>query len=354
VRTNIDDALAIPRTDRSLPGPFPGRVVQVSDETATSGDKPVPEAVDAMFRRGVRSLTGRDEKQGFELLFSPDDVVGIKVNPVGAGIISTRLEVVDVIIAWLVRNGLAKDRIVIWDRFDSMLREAGYTEERFPGIAIAGLQTMDEAAASGESDDDSRWLDSKGRHVSEGNFDPDIFYWADVEGPRDDKRYLNQHVVSGRHSYFGRLLTEKLTKIINVPVFKNTGNGISMATKNIGYGAICNTGRLHTPLFFDVCTEVLAFPVVRDKMVLTINDGLRAQYDGGPMPLASAVYMFNTLFLATDVIALDSVGHRLLVEKRKSAGIPVNEHPKYSEYLRYGERLGLGIADPDRIEVVHA
>ena len=27
------------------------------------------------------------------------------------------------------------------------------------------------------------------------------------------------------------------TKIINVPVLKNTGNGISMATKNLGYGA---------------------------------------------------------------------------------------------------------------------
>ena len=35
-----------------------------------------------------------------------------------------------------------------------------------------------------------------------------------------------------------------------------------MATKNMGYGSICNTGRLHTPLFFNVCTEVLAAPVV--------------------------------------------------------------------------------------------
>ena len=55
-----------------------------------------------------------------------------------------------------------------------------------------------------------------------------------------------------------------------------------MATKNMGYGAVCNTNRLHRPLFFDVCTEVLAFPVLRDKMVLNINDGLTGQYDGGP------------------------------------------------------------------------
>ncbi|MCK7468572.1 MAG: hypothetical protein MZU91_11030 [Desulfosudis oleivorans] len=112
------------------------------------------------------------------------------------------------------------------------------------------------------------------RHVSEPNFDQEVFYWADVEGPKD-LPYLNQHVFNGKHSYFGKLLTKKLTKIINLPVFKNTGNAISMATKNIGYGAVCNTNRLHQPLFLDVCVEVPAFWPVRDKMVLNVTDGLR-------------------------------------------------------------------------------
>lgn len=353
-KTNIDEALAVPRTGTSLPGPFPGRVVEVTDAGATFEDKPVPEAVDAMFRRGIGALTGKSDEESFRLLFRENDVIGIKVNPVGAGLISTRLEVVDSIVAWLERGGVPRSRIVIWDRFESMLREAGYTEERYPGIRIEGLQTMDDAAASGESDDDSRWLRADGRHVSADNFDPDVFYWADVEAPAEDKQYLNQHVFNDKHSYFGKLVTRELTKIINVPVFKNTGNGISMATKNIGYGAICNTGRLHQPLFFDVCTEVCAFPAVRDKMVLTVNDGLRGQYDGGPMPNAAAVYTCNTLFLATDAFALDSACHDRMVERRKRAGVNVNEHPKYTEYLRYGERIGLGIADPARIEVVHA
>jgi len=29
--------------------------------------------------------------------------------------------------------------------------------------------------------------------------------------------YLNQHVFNGKHSYFGKLLTKKLTKIVNLP-----------------------------------------------------------------------------------------------------------------------------------------
>jgi hypothetical protein len=351
IKTNIDEVLKIPRTKHSLPGPFPGKVVEVHNPGAMVEDKPVPEVVQEMFQGGIERLTGKSLKDSFAIFFEKEDVVGIKVNPVGPGLISTRLELVDAIIAWLTANGIKRENVVIWDRFDYMLADAGFTSERFPGIAIEGLQTMDEAAASGESDDDSLWLDAEGNHVSAANFDKDVYYWADVEGPKD-KAYLNQHVFNGKHSYFGNLLTKKLTKFINVPVLKNTGNGISVATKNIGYGAICNTNRLHKPLFFDVCTEVPAFPAVRDKMVLNVTDGLRAQYDGGPMPAAKFAYVFNTVFFATDPFASDMVCHQLMVEKRKSMKVKVNEHPMYTDYLRYAERLGLGTADPEKIKHV--
>ena len=58
------------------------------------------------------------------------------------------------------------------------------------------------------------------------------------------------------------------------------------------------------------------------------------------------------MFLATDPFALDMVCHDLMVAKRKEMGIEVNENPRYSEYLRYAEKLGLGIADPTKIEYV--
>jgi hypothetical protein len=346
--TNIADALKAPRTKHSLPGLFPGQVVAVKDERAMDEKRVDGAVVAAMFAKGVEALTGKPLAKSFKLFFDKKDVVGIKVNPVGAGLISTRLEVVDAIVAWLRRGGIPARNIVIWDRFDYMLSDAGFTAARFPGIAIEGLQTMDEAAAEGKSQDDSRWLGADGHHLSEKNFDLDAYYYADVEAPQD-KAYLNQHVFNGKYSYFGKLLTQRLTKMINVPVFKNTGNGISMATKNLGYGAVCNTNRLHKPIFFDVCTEVLAFPAVRDKLVLNVTDGLRAQYDGGPGPLAQATWFLNTLYFATDPFALDMTCHNLIVEKRKEMKVQVNEHPKFSEYLRYAQRLGLGIADPARI-----
>ena len=348
-KTNVDEVLKIPRTKYSLPGAFPGKVVEIHNPQAMTEEKVDAQIVKQIFQAGIQKLTDKNLKKSFNQFFEKDDVVGIKVNPVGPGLISTRLELVDAIIDWLAENGIKRENIIIWDRFDYMLTDAGFTPERYPGIGIEGLQTMDESAASGESNDDSKWLKPDGTHVSADNFDMDVYYWADVEGPKD-KPYLNQHVFNGKYSYYGKLLTKKLTKIINVPVFKNTGNGISMATKNLGYGAICNTNRLHRPLFFDVCTEVLAFPVIRDKLVLNVTDGLRGQYDGGPMPTAKFTYDYRTLFFATDPFALDRICHDIMVAKRKSMDIKVNEHPRYTDYLRYAERLGLGVAEPNKIE----
>lgn len=348
-KTNLNDVLSVPKTKHSLPGLFPGRVVEVQDPKAMKEEQFVPDVIQEMFQKCIQKLTGKSPEKSFTMFFDKDDVVGIKVNPVGAGLISTRLEVVDEIINWLVKGGIRRKNIVIWDRMDYMLTDAGFTSDRYPGIRIEGLQMMDREVFEGKEKGKISSLDEKGHHVSEASFDKDVYYWVDVEGPKDPV-YLNQHVFNGKYSYFGNLLTKKLTKIINIPVFKNCGNGISVATKNMGYGSICNTNRLHKPLFFDVCVDVLAFPVIRDKLVLNIADGLRAQYEGGPGPAAKFTYKYNRLFLATDPFALDMISHNLLVAKRKSMNIQVNEHPRFTEYLRYAQRLGLGVADIEKIE----
>ena len=350
-KTNIEDALKVPKTEYSLPGLFPGKVVKIENNKILDDDKISQKELANTFENGIQKLTGKNLKESYNLFFKPEDVIGIKVNPVGPGLMSTRIELVEVIIDWLKSSGMNPNNIVIWDRFDYMLKDAGFTNERFPGVQIEGLQTMDEEAAEGKTEDNSKWLDVNGAHLSKDNFDMEHFYWADVDAPTDNP-YLNQNVFNNKYSYFGKLVTQKLTKIINVPVFKNTGNGISMATKNLGYGSICNTGRLHRPLFFDVCTEVLAFPALRDKLVLNITDAIKAQYDGGPEANARFIYDYNTLFFATDPFALDMVCNNIIFEKRKSMDVKVNDHPMFTNYLKYAETLGLGITDIEKISVL--
>ncbi len=350
VETNLDQFMKVPRAAGAIPGPFPGRVVQVQDPKAVQDDRIDAAVVREMFTQGLTRLTGRGPKESFNLLVGAEEVVGLKVNPVGPPLINTRHELVEAVIRWLVDSGLPKGNIVIWDRFDTMLTDAGFTAARYPGVRIEALQTMDEKGTG--------WRRPDGHHVSEDRFDRDAFYFAKgivgkgVPGYQDDEFYLNQHVFNGEYSYFGKLVSSDLTKIINLPVFKNTGNGISMATKNLGFAAVCNTGRLHVPLFFRVCTEVLAAPWIRDKLVLNVTDGLRGQYEGGPEMNAQFIYPHASLYFATDPFALDSLCHRQMVAKRKEMGIQVNEHPRYTEYLRQGERLGLGVAAAESIEHV--
>lgn len=350
-QTNIDDFMKVPKGKHALPGAFPGKVVEVKDKRSMVDDTFDAKVIGEMFERGIRTLTGKDMAQSFALFFEPGDVIGLKVNPVGPPLINTHVEFVQPVVGWLLANKVPPDHIVIWDRFDYMLRDAGYTPDRFPkGVRIEGLQTMDETG--------NTWKDAKGNHVSLDNFDQEVYYLAKgvvgkgVRGYKDDEFYLNQHVFNGEYSYFGKLVTKGLTKIVNLAAFKNTGHGISMATKNMGYGAVCNTGRLHQPLFFNVCTEVLAAPPVRDKLVLNVTEAIRAQYEGGPDKNAQFVYPNHSLYFATDPFALDMICHRHLLAKRKEMGISVNEHPRYTEYLHYAEKLGLGVATPEKIQYV--
>ena len=342
VETNIDDFMKVPRSPDAIPGPFPGRVVQVKDKRSLVDDKVDAAVVNEMVNRGIPRLLGRDMKESFKLLFKPTDVVGLKVNPVGPPLINTRLELVEAVIRWLVDNGLPRENIVIWDRFKDMLDAAGYTKENFPGVRFEAIQIVDEKRKKGTDH----------ASIEAFYFAKGIFGKGAPPYHKDDEGYLNQHVFKDEYSYFGKLVTQKLTKIINLPVFKNTGNGISMATKNMGYAVICNSGRLHRPLFFRVCTEVLAAPWVRDKLVLNIIDGLRGQYEGGPGPNAQFVYPNHSLYFATDPFALDMVCHEHLKAKRKEMKVKVDEHPRYTAYLHQAEELGLGIADLKKIEQI--
>jgi len=116
-------------------------------------------------------------------------------------------------------------------------------------------------------------------------------------------------------------VTKKLTRIINLAAYKNTGQSISMPRRTSGTAPV-QRRRLHAPLGLKTNVEVLAAPVLRDKLALNITDGLRAQYDGGPDKNAQFVYANHSLYFATDAFALDTMCHYELVAKRKEMASP--------------------------------
>jgi len=335
VKTNFDTVRNIPRTATSMPGLYPGTVVEVMDKKVFTGKTPDEKKVRRMVLQGMLKLTGKKKiEEAWKLFAGPDDVVGIKINPAGGKIISNQPALVREIIRGLEAAGVKKENIIIWDRFQMMMGDAGFSPDTFPGYRLEALQHWEEEGSNRRED---------GKHISEDKFDPDVFYEADIEGASSEE-YFNQHMVAGKKSYFGKLVTRDLTKIINVPVMKNAGNSVTMALKNLAYGVINNTGRLHQ-IWGQMMAEVCSFPCVRDKCVLHIMDGLAACYDGGPMGVAEFVYRPQTLYFATDPVALDTVGYDRIIAKRQEMKVKTVIHDRYKTFLTDSEKAGLGIYD---------
>jgi hypothetical protein len=289
--TNIDDALKHPRTADSMPGKYPGRVAEARHAGCVVNNKPDLTAARVMLEKGMLALTGADAvSKAWREFVTPDDVIGLKVNPVAGKELSTSPAIVQAVIEQLLAAGIPKKNIVIWDRREFEMHEVGFTAEAFPGIRIVGTECKDEKGS---------FYDADGALYSEKRIDKDWFYWADCE-EKYDAETLPYMVNEGKHSYFGTVLTKEITKVINLPILKNAGPTVTLCLKNLAYGAITNTSRLHKELWAETCAQVPCFPPLRDKVTLNIVDGMIGCYNGGPGANPQFITAFNTLLIGTD------------------------------------------------------
>jgi uncharacterized protein (DUF362 family) len=344
IKTNIDEVRSIPRVAGSLPGKYPGKVVRVK-----TGANPVGQPIDgARVRKelaaGMAELTGQKKPgKAWGQFVGPKDVVGIKVNPIGEKLLSTKPEVVDAIIEGLLAAGVRKENIVIWDRRLFQLTEAGFTAGRFPGIRILGTEM---------TGPNGKFYDEKGELWAKDNVDREALpYVAEVE-QKYDAETLGYMINEGKASYFSKIVTDVVTKIVNVPILKNAGATTTCCLKNLSYGALSNTGRLHK-LWMKSVAEPCAFPVLRDKVVLNVVDGLQACYDGGPGANPKFIYDANLLLLGTDPVAVDAVAHDVIVKERMARGTQQVDDPRRrsAAFLDLAASLGLGVADRAKIRI---
>jgi uncharacterized protein (DUF362 family) len=340
IHTNIAEIRGIPRTPDSMPGRFPGKVIKLSAPYVSVKGKVAPEAVHKVVAKGILNLAGKsDLKEAWGQFVKADDIVGIKVNPIGGKLLSTKPEVVDAVIAGLELVGIPKEHIIIWDRRRFQLKDAGFTPERFPGITIAGTEM------NGPND---AFFDEQGELWSRNNIDREYAaYFADIEGKYDEKT-LPYMINEGKYSYFTKLITRKCTRIINVPILKNAGPAVTLCLKNLSYGALSNTSRLHR-LWNESVAEPCAFPCLRDKVSLNIVDGFQACYDGGPGANPKFIWDANLMLFGTDPVAVDTVGYEFILKERMKRGVQQLEDKSRRAFLEIAEELELGFHNKDKI-----
>lgn len=341
-KTNIEDAFKIPRSARSMPGIYPGKVAVVRSSRAVVNDIIVEQEAYDMLAKSMLALTGeRRLKKAWRKFVAPGERIGLKVNPVAGKSLSTSHEVVKAVIRQLEESGIKRSQLTIWDRREFELTDAGFTPDNYPGIKITGTEQMDK---------NGLYYGTDGVLYGEKMIDKQCYYWADVEGEYDE--YTMPYMVNGgKNSYFTRIVTQDLDKIINIPILKNAGNTVTLALKNLAFGSISNTGRLHAQLWNETCAEVCAFAPLRDKVVLNIVDGIKGCFNGGPGANPQFFCNYNTIMAGSDPVAVDRIGYEIVLKKRIEEGLQKEGTQRALEFMLQAEKLQLGVADIKKIDL---
>ncbi len=334
-----------PASKLGMPGLFRGRVVEVHHPGCLDGGKYQAEPVQHMLEAGLNELTGTGGwVDAWRLFAQPGDVVGIKVNPVGFPEIYSSPEVLHPIIAGLNAAGIKNRDIVVYDRYHDQFIKAG-----FPEMLPAGVRWMS-AAKDFEL-------------VQQGieGYDPDHYMDMAVTLPGYDATNL-----TARRSYAARFITREVNKLINLCVLKDHGAaGVTLSLKNMSHGLVNNVCRSHSTKGINVCgafiPSVVSLPVIRNKAVLHILDAVKGQYQGGPGPRPKFIWQPKTIFLATDPVALDHTGWRMLDAQRVASGLkPIAEAEpdqytprriRQPEHIEIAGAMGLGEFDWDKTVV---
>jgi hypothetical protein len=301
-----------------VPGPFPGRVIEVRNPNLCRAGKKNREAFKATLARGMKELVGADDGvSAWRAFFEPGDVVGIKVVPNGAPRHPTSVELVLEVIEALKVAGVKTKDMIVFDRYASELQGSKIPDGLPSGIAWGGLTPL-----SGGSQTDIKF---SGNDRIAG-YDPDEFTQMTLldrgADPKDDRNW---------RSHLGLLVTKRVNKLVLLPCLKDHGSaGVTGALKNMSHGLVNNVNRSHASANTNVCNifipQSCAHPIIRKKCVLQIMDGSRGIWQGGPFGWDHLdpkwVWDYNALLFATDPVAMDHIEWDIIDAKRKQEGVP--------------------------------
>jgi hypothetical protein len=370
------------------------RVVSVAAADMLRDGSYNPEAVRRAFAAGLKELAGQaSPADAWSQLFSPSDVVGIKINGIGAPKISSSLVSIRETIEGLKLAGVKDNNIIVWDRTDREVARTGLVLNKSgTGVRIRGTSTQSEAIVpwvegydrdvyvSFEDGTLKKYRELIQRGFTREGSHRDIFnsvawLWmlarqgnekARKYGTELQRLYMDYEDREGikkiaeevagmfddvtipdeEKSFFSTIVTKDITKLVNIAVLKhNEDSGVTWAAKNIALGVTTNKVRFHIDYCAKAIPEILAHPRLRDKMVLHIGEAAKIS----TVSVAGAQLAYdNRLFFSRDPVAMDRIGLNLLEEKRMEHGLPSIR--EISTHIAACAARGLGTDDLAKID----
>jgi hypothetical protein len=328
-----------------IPGPFPGRVIAVRHPGLILSGKYQPAAVEQAMQRGMMELTGAPAWQdAWRTFFEKGDVVGIKVSPVGGRHLCSDRSVLQQIIAGLNAAGVPNSDIIVVNRYRTEVTEAGIDK-----WVPAGMRWVAASPKYTEIQQDMEGYDAD--------------HYMDMALVRPGQNPADAH---NRRSYVAKVVTKDINKLINLPVVKHHQSaGVTVALKNMSHGLVNNVSRSHSTPTLNACgvfiPAVVNLPVIRQRAVLHIVDGVKASYHGGPGGVPQFMWEHKTMYFATDPVAVDKIAWKAIDAKRAEAGmqpVAISKPDKFStflncqvEHIEIAGSLGLGMFDDKNIDL---
>jgi hypothetical protein len=340
-----------PAVAPGMPGPYPGRVVAVKSEKSvnTSTGQANDEIVREMMARGMRTLTDASTTpDAWRRFFLPADVVGIKVNCGGYPHCISAYEIVAEVVRQLTGIGVPVSQIYVYERFQNQMDECNYAAHLPQGVQTVAAERA------------NRYADNSG-------YDPATYLEADLFGEEDTR------------SNMMRLVSRRLTKIINIPNMKDHGaTGVTGCLKNIAYGSFSNVARTHQrgkSHTYSVVGTLASIEPLRSRTVLQIMDGLRGVWHGGPFARTTRyVFYPRQIMFGTDPVAIDRLLLDIIENERRAHGAisiwdrspsslkiddsrardadpNVNIIIREPGHVEFASSLGLGVSDRAKIKV---
>lgn len=304
------------------------RVLAVRDEQAVARFQAKTDVVRRMFDDLLKAYALKEDvAEAWEMFVKPEDVVGIKVLSDPGSVSGTRPAVVEAVVRSLLGTGFPKDQIIIWDRRKGLLVATGYDQlAKKLGVGYEGS--------------------------SDYGYDPSSYYEAALVGNLvyGDHEFGASGEGIGRKSYVSKLLTQKLTRIIQIhPMLNHYLAGVNGHVVGLATSGVDNHLRftVDESRYHESMAEICSMPELYDKIAFNLVDALICQYQGEERGFLQYSVVLNELRISQDPVALDVLSLMEINRQRHKAGLDI--HESAFRLYRNAGLMQLGESDPSKI-----
>ena len=279
---------------------------------------PKAEIAKTLLEKAMMEFTGASNLNAAVARFiSKEDVVAIKVNGIagqkGTYTMATNYEVILPVVEAVLALGVPANKVTVYEQFPDFLAgtRVNVRKWQLPAGVVSGT------------------------HNNRDHKMPEI------------------KIYQGIKTKYSRFFTDA-TAVINITMMKDHSiSGYTGTMKNITHGNVNNPHEHHANQASPQIAMLYNHPIVTSRVRLHITDAFKIMYDKGPLDKDPKTRIpHGALYVATDPIAMDTMGVKILNDERKARNLPtLKDAGREPRYIQTGGELGLGVHDLNQIRM---